>query len=63
LQLLDLKNIRLQNIYNKDLEEFKKNIVLGKKTMEPKTFKFELLVCFWLVIHLEFLDFAQFIMD
>lgn len=37
LQLIDLKNVKLQNIYNNDMEEFKKNVALGKKTLEPKT--------------------------
>lgn len=30
LQLLDIKNIRLQNIYNDDIEELRKNVALGK---------------------------------
>jgi len=30
LQLLDIKNIRLQNIYNDDIEELHKNVALGK---------------------------------
>lgn len=52
LQLLDIKNVRLQNIYNDDMEELRKNIALGKQILEPKTFKFEILVCFWVTIHL-----------
>jgi len=58
LQLLDLKNIRFQSIYNQDMEELKKNIIIGKSVLEPKTFKFEILVCFWVTIHLELLEYA-----
>jgi hypothetical protein len=56
--LLDLKNIRFQSIYNQDMEELKKNIIIGKSVLEPKTFKFEILVCFWVTIHLELLEYA-----
>jgi hypothetical protein len=45
------------------MEEFKKNIALGKKSLEPKTFKFEILVCFWLTIHLKSLSFAQYLLE
>jgi valyl-tRNA synthetase len=40
------------------MEELKKNIILGKAVLEPKTFKFEILVCFWVTIHLELLEYA-----
>lgn len=50
-------------MYNSDMEEFKKNIILAKKSLEPKTFKFDILVCFWLSLHLQYIDFARFLMD
>lgn len=45
------------------MEEFKKNVLFGKKTIEAKTFKFEILVCFWLTIHLQYIDFARFVLE
>lgn len=63
LQLIDIKNIRLQNIYNDDMEELRKNIALGKQILEPKTFKFEILVCFWVTIHLQKLEFVKYIYE
>jgi len=63
LALLDLKNVSMQNMYNKDMEEFKKNVALAKKTMDPKAFKFDLLVCFWLTLHIQSLEFAHVLME
>lgn len=63
LQLIDIKNVRLQNIYNDDMEELRKNIALGKQILEPKTFKFEILVCFWVTIHLQKLEFVKYIYE
>jgi hypothetical protein len=40
------------------MEELKKNVNIGKAILEPKTFKFEMLVCFWVCIHMESLEFA-----
>jgi hypothetical protein len=34
------------------MEELRKNVALGKQILEPKTYKFEILVCFWVCIHL-----------
>lgn len=34
------------------MDEFRKNVALAKKTMDPKAFKFDILVCFWLTLHL-----------
>ena len=42
------------------MEELRKNVIIGKSMLEPKTFKFEILVCFWLTIHLQELEFAQY---
>ncbi len=63
LQLIDIKNVRIQNIYNDDMEELRKNIALGKQILEPKTFKFEILVCFWVTIHLQKLEFVKYIYE
>jgi len=53
----------MQNLYNKEIEEFKQNVALAKKEMDPKAFKFDLLVCFWLTIHLQALEFARVLLE
>lgn len=45
------------------MEEFKKNVTLAKKTMDAKAFKFDALVCFWLTIHLQVIDFSRFLLE
>ncbi len=45
------------------MEELRKNIALGKQILEPKTFKFEILVCFWVTIHLQKLEFVKYIYE
>lgn len=34
-----------------------------KKIFDPKTFKYEILICFWLCIHLERLELAQIVLE
>lgn len=41
----------------------KKSVILAKKTLEPKTYKFEILVCFWLTLHMKLIDFAKYMLD
>jgi hypothetical protein len=43
--------------------EFKKNVLLAKSTMDPKSFKFEVLLSFWLCLHLQLLDFGRFLLE
>jgi hypothetical protein len=45
------------------MEELRKNVMTSRKILEPKSFKFEVLVCFWLTLHLKQLEFAQFMLD
>ena len=35
----------------------------AKKTMESKTFKYQVLVCFWVTVHLQRFQSAQFIYE
>ncbi len=62
LQLIDIQNTRLQHIYNDEMEELEKNFSDVKKIFDQRTFKYEVLIAFWLCIHLEKLELAQFIM-
>ena len=64
LQLFDLKNSMLQNIYNDEIEELEKNFSDARKTAESsKQFKYQSLICFWLSVHLGKLKIAQHIYD
>ncbi len=52
----------MQHIYNDEKEELEKNFSDVKKIFDQRTFKYEVLIAFWLCIHLERLELAQFIM-
>lgn len=54
--MFDIKNVRLQHIYNNELDELKKNFEDVQKIFDVRTFKYEVLVAFWLSIHLEKLE-------
>ena len=56
--MFDIKNQRLQHIYNEERDELEKNLVDVKKIFDTKTFKYEILIAFWLCIHLERLELA-----
>jgi hypothetical protein len=43
------------------MTEFQKSIEDLKKILESRPFKFELLIAFWVALHLEKLEFAKFI--
>jgi hypothetical protein len=61
--LLDIKNPRLQHIYNNEIEDLKRSFIDCGKILEERTFKFELLICFWVSIHLKRMEAAQYIFD
>ena len=46
-------------IYNHELPELKKSLLDAKNNLDPRTFKFEVLICFWLSLHMKLLEFAQ----
>ena len=43
------------------MNELQKTITDLKKVMDARPFKFELLIAFWLAVHLEKLEFAKFL--
>jgi hypothetical protein len=53
----------LQHIYNDEREEFEKNFSDVKKIFDSRTFKYEVLIAFWLCVHLERFELAQYIMS
>ena len=58
---MDIKNARLQHIYNSEMTELQKSMTDLKKVLESRPFKFELLIAFWVAVHLERLEFAIFL--
>ena len=44
-----------------DFDEFKKSLEDAKKALEPRTFKFELLICFWLALYLKRVEIASYL--
>ena len=56
--MFDIKNQRLQHIYNEEKDDLEKNLVDVKKIFDSRTFKYEVLISFWLCIHLERLELA-----
>jgi hypothetical protein len=54
-----LKNQRLQHIYNEEKDDLEKSFADVKKVIEDKVFKYEVLIAFWLCIHLKKLEAAK----
>lgn len=59
--MIDIKNPRLQNIYNSEMDDLTWSITELKNILESQPYKFELLICFWVSLHLNKLEYAQFI--
>jgi len=54
-----LKNQRLQHIYNEEKDDLEKSFADVKKVLDQRTFKYEVLIAFWLTIHLKKLEAAK----
>lgn len=68
ISLLDLHNKSLQAVYNEEIDELKveiENLQNGPTAQGhiTKNFRYTIIMCFWLAIHLEKCTMAQFIYD
>lgn len=62
IELCDISNVRLRHIFQRELEELKASLEAFKEHEEqPKTFKYEVMLCFWFAIHCEAVEEAQLI--
>ena len=59
LSLFSIKNPRLQHIFNEERDDLEKSFADIKKVYDPRLFKYEALISFWLAVHLQKLDFVQ----
>lgn len=51
IELFDLKNPRLQHIYNKEIDDLEKSFADMKMQVEPKIYKFEIMLCLWFAVN------------
>jgi hypothetical protein len=53
----------LQHIYNEEKDDLEKSFADIKKVFDSRTFKYEVLIAFWLTIHLQKLETAKLVFD
>ena len=59
IDLFSILNPRLQHIYNRELEDMLKSFKDQEKQMTPIEFKYEVMICFWFSIHIEYVEAAN----
>ena len=59
LTFFALKNPRLQHIFNEELDDLEKSFADIKKMYDPRLFKYEVLLSFWLAVHMQKLEFTK----
>ena len=63
LEQFSIKNPRLQYVFNHAKADLEKSFLDLKKTVEDTQFKHEIMIAFWLAIHIGELDIAQLIIN
>lgn len=61
--LFDVKNPRLQFIFNEEREEYEQAIEEARRLLDGRDFRYEVLLSFWLCIYLEKPFFAQMVFE
>jgi hypothetical protein len=56
-------NPRLQYIFNSEIEELKKSFLDLKKIVDERTYKYEVMLAFWLSIELEKVEEARVLVE
>ena len=56
-------NPRLQYLFNSEIEELKKSFQDLEKTSDERTYKYEVMLAFWLSIEMEKFEIAQVILE
>ena len=59
--MFDLKDKKLQHIFNKELAELLKSFEALRKTVDEVTFKHDVMLCFWVAIHYDCFEEAKLI--
>lgn len=59
ITLFTCKNVRLQYIYNEELDDLQKSFQDLRKQVDDRTFKYEIMLNFWFAVHFEKLVAAQ----
>ena len=57
--MFTLKNIRLQFLFNSEIDELEKSFLDLQKQVDEKRYKYEVMIAFWLSIELEKLEEAK----
>jgi len=57
--LFALKNPRLQHIYNSEADDLEKSFMDLKTQCDERVFKYEVMIAFWLCLHLQRLEEAR----
>ena len=47
IELFDIKNPRLQHIFNKESDDLEKSFADFKMQVDPAKYRYEVLLCFW----------------
>ena len=59
IEMFTLKNIRLQFLFNSEIDELEKSFLDLQKQVDEKRYKYEVMIAFWLSIELEKLEEAK----
>lgn len=59
IELFSLNNPRLQYLFNSEIDELKKSFLDLQKTVDERTYKYDVMIAFWLCVELEKVEEAR----